>query len=63
MDEHPYLNDAKARKTILPPALNAAGLPNLPYTRYYEIAAGMLPEEIHPEVREKLDQIVAAFKP
>jgi ABC-type cobalamin/Fe3+-siderophores transport system ATPase subunit len=63
LDEHPYLNDAKARKTILPPALNAAGLPNLPYTRYYEIAAGMLPEEIHPEVREKLDQIVAAFKP
>lgn len=56
-----YLNVTKARRDILPPALNAAGLPNLPYTHYHEIAAGMLAEEIHPEVREKLDAIVAAF--
>jgi hypothetical protein len=62
LDDHPYLVSTKARTAILPPALNAAGLPNLPYSRYHEIAAGMLPEEIHPEVREKLDAIVAAFK-
>jgi hypothetical protein len=62
LDDHPYLVSTKARTAILPPALNAAGLPNLPYSRYHEIAGGMLPEEIHPEVREKLDAIVAAFK-
>lgn len=63
LDDHPYLNATKARADILPPALAAAGLPGLPYTRYHEIAAAMLPEEVHPEVREKLDQIVAAFRP
>jgi hypothetical protein len=62
LDDHPYLVNTKARMDILPPALNAAGLPNLPYSRYHEIAAGMLPEEIHTEVREKLDAIVAAFQ-
>jgi len=36
-------------------------LPGLPYTRYHEIAALMKPEEVHPEVREKLDAIVSAF--
>ena len=61
LDNHPYLVTTKARRDILPPALNAAGLPNLPYSRYHEITAGMLPEEIHPEVTEKLDAIVAAF--
>jgi len=60
--DHAYLNNTKARTDILPPALNAAGLPNLPYTRYQEIAAGMVPEEVHPEVREKLDAIVEAFR-
>ena len=63
LDEHPYLNNTKARADILPPALNAAGLPNLPYTRYHEIAGLMKPEEIHPEVTEKLNEIVAAFRP
>jgi len=63
LGDYAFLNNTKARVEILPPALNAAGLPNLPYTRYHEIAALMKPEEIHPEVREKLDQIVAAFKP
>jgi hypothetical protein len=52
---------SKARTELLPPALAAAGLPGLPYNRYYEIAALMLPEEIHPEVREKLDQIQKAL--
>jgi hypothetical protein len=61
LDDHPYLNNTKARRDILPPALNAAGLPNLPYTRYHEIASGMLPAEIHPDVVQMLDTIVAAF--
>lgn len=61
LDVHAYLNNTKARTDILPPALNAAGLPNLPYTRYHEIASGMLPEEVHPDVIQMLDTIVAAF--
>ncbi len=56
-----YLRTTKARTEILPPLLDAAGLPGFPYTRYHEIAAVMLPEEIHPEVREKLDGLCQAF--
>ena len=61
LDDHTYLNSTKARKDVLPPALSAAGLPGLPYTRYHEIAAVMRAEEVHPDVRETLDVIVKAF--
>ena len=59
--DYPYLMRSKARTDLLPPALAAAGLPGIPYTRYHEIAALMRPEEIHPEVTEKLDAIQRAF--
>jgi hypothetical protein len=59
--DHEYLNTTKARTKLLLPILDAAGLQGFPYTRYNEIAAAMLPEEIHPEVREKLDAICKAF--
>ena len=62
LDDHAYLNNTKARTDILPPALNAAGLPGLPYTRYHEIAAGMLWEEVPPDVVQMLDTVVAAFR-
>lgn len=61
LDNHDYLNSTKARTQILPPALSAAGLPGLPYTRYHEIAALMQPEEVHPDVRETLEVIMRAF--
>jgi predicted ATPase len=61
LGDHAFLNNTKARTQILPPMLNAAGLPGIPYTEYHEIAAVMLPEEIHPEVTEKLDGIQRAF--
>jgi len=57
----PYLKNTKARTELLPPALDAAGIPGFPYASYYEIAALMTPEEIHPEVVEKLDLIMEAF--
>lgn len=57
----PFLKGTKARTELLPPALAAAGLPELHYTRYHEIAAVMRPDEIHPEVVEKLDGIQKAF--
>lgn len=62
LDDIPYLKNTKARTELLPPALDAGGLPGFPYTRYHEIAAVMKPEEIHPEVREKLDKIMKAFR-
>ena len=61
LGDHAFLNGTKARTQILPPLLEAAGLHDLPYTRYHEIAAVMRPEEIHPEVVEKLDAICRAF--
>lgn len=61
LGDHTFLNNTKARRDIIPPALNAAGLPNLPYTRYSEIAAVMLPEEVHPDVTQMLDDIMTAF--
>ncbi len=60
-EDTPYLKNTKARTDLLPPALDAAGLPGFPYTSYYEIAAVMKPEDIHPEVVEKLDLIMEAF--
>jgi hypothetical protein len=57
-----YLEKRKARTEILPPILDAAGLLAFPYTRFHEIAAVMTPEEIHPEVREKLDLMMKAFR-
>jgi DNA polymerase III delta prime subunit len=57
-----YLEQRKARTEVIPPILNAAGLHGFPYTRYHEIAAVMTPEEIHPEVIEKLDAIQRAFR-
>lgn len=60
-EDVPYLKNTKARTDLLPPALDAAGILNFPYTRYYEIARIMKPGEIHPEVIEKLDQITKAF--
>jgi hypothetical protein len=60
--DYPFLNGTKARTELLPPALSAAGLPAFPYQRYFEIAEVMLPEEIHPEVTQKLDAILKAFR-
>ena len=61
LGDHEYLNVAKAGTRLLPALLEAAGLHELPRARYHEIAARMLPEEIHPEVTEKLDAICRAF--
>lgn len=51
----------KARERLLPPLLSEGGLHGFPYTRYHEIAALMLPDEIHPEVIQKLDAIRVTF--
>jgi energy-coupling factor transporter ATP-binding protein EcfA2 len=56
-----FLRTTKARTDILGALLHDAGIIGLGYTSFDEIAAVMLPEEIHPEVREKLDFIQQAF--
>ncbi|MCL4203314.1 MAG: AAA family ATPase [Pirellulaceae bacterium] len=56
-----FLQTTKARTEIVGALLNEAGIYGFDYTRFDEIAAVMLPEEIHPEVREKLDFIQQAF--
>jgi hypothetical protein len=61
MADHNFLRVTKARTELLGDALVAAGLPGVDYTDFHEIAAQMLPSEIHPEVKEKLDAICAAF--
>ena len=61
LGEFDFLQTAKARETLIPHALDAAGLPGIPYTRYHEIAAVMEQNQIHPEVSEKLDGIQRAF--
>jgi len=61
LGDHEYLNTTKARTKLVPPLLEAAGLANIHYNRFHEIAALMKPEEIHPEVKEKLDGIMKAF--
>jgi len=55
-----YIKRTKARTDLIPPVLRAAGV-QLPYTRYAEITALTQPDEVHPEVREKLDGLCAAF--
>jgi putative AbiEii toxin of type IV toxin-antitoxin system len=63
LSEHALLRDAKASAGILPGVLQAAFLPEVAKPDLYGIAAAMKPEEIHPEVREKLDAIVKVFAP
>ena len=56
-----YLQTTKARTVIIGGILESGGVHGMDYTRFSEIAATMLPEEIHPEVKEKLDFIQQAF--
>ncbi|HUT00959.1 MAG TPA: AAA family ATPase, partial [Phycisphaerae bacterium] len=54
--EHDYLNATPASKTILPGFFEAAEF-RLSKNEYYQVASEMKPEEVPPEVRQKLDQI------
>jgi len=58
LGRHDYLNSVAASKTILPGFFKAAET-DLLKSDYYQIASMMKPEEIHEEVRRKLDEIAA----
>jgi len=61
LGDHDYLNVTAARKSILPQLFRAVGIP-ISADEYFQIAAAMSVDEIHPEIREKLDGISAALR-
>lgn len=56
LEEHDYLNRTPASKTILPGFFSTAQF-SLSKNEYYRIAEQMRPEEIPPEIKQKLDNI------
>lgn len=60
LGEHDYLNRTPASKTLLPGFFKAVQLP-LSKSDYYLAAEQMMPQEIAPEVKQKLDDIAKAL--
>ena len=58
LDDHEYLQSTKASKNILPKIFSAAGL-TMGKQEYYMLAEAMEQDEIHHEVKERLDDILA----
>jgi hypothetical protein len=56
-----YFRAEPVSKTLLPALLQAAGLNSIPKREFFEIAALFKPDEIHPEIVERLNQIKQAF--
>jgi hypothetical protein len=56
-----YLGETKARTQILGGILQEGGVHGMDSTLFSQIAAVMIPEEVHPEVVEKLNFIQQAF--
>jgi predicted ATPase len=61
LEDIPVLLNSKGREELIPPALQAAGLFGVSYTRFHEIASLMQQDEIHPEIRAKLDGMQKAL--
>ena len=59
--EDRVLKTEPVSKTVIPAMLQAAGLNQFGKSRYFEIAQCFQPDEIHPEVREKLAFLKFAF--
>ena len=60
--DHPALSRVKASNEFLVPLFEEVRAP-VPKRDLYLLAAVMTPEEIHPEVIEKLDLIAATLSP
>jgi energy-coupling factor transporter ATP-binding protein EcfA2 len=56
-----WLEQKKARTEIVGALLEECGIHGMSHTNFDEIASMMLPDEIHPEILEKLDFIQQAF--
>lgn len=59
--EDRVLRTEPVSKTVIPAMLQAAGLNQFGKSRYFEIAQCFQPEEVHPEVKEKLALLKFAF--
>ena len=56
-----YFQATPVSKTLLPALLQVSGLTNVPKREFFEIAAQFKPEEVHPEIIERLKQIKQAY--
>lgn len=55
-----YFKSEAISKTLLPELMQAAGV-DVPKREFFEIAAQFHPDEVHPEIIERLNQIKQAF--
>jgi len=55
-----YFRNEPVSKTLIPALMQSAGL-NVPKREFCEIAAQFTPDEVHPEIVERLNQIKQAF--
>lgn len=55
-----YFRNEPVSKTLIPTLMQSAGL-NVPKREFCEIAAQFTPDEVHPEIVERLNQIKQAF--
>ncbi len=62
LEDSDYLVATASSKTLLPTFLEAAGV-GLSKKDYYQIAAVMKKEEVHPEVKQKLDEMERVLLP
>jgi predicted ATPase len=60
LGNHPVLEGLAASKQFLPEFFKRAQV-SLSKSDYYRIASLMRPEEVHPEIKQKLDDICKAF--
>lgn len=56
-----YLKNEAVSKTLLPAVMQSASLNRFPKNRFHEIALAYQPDEVHPEVVEKLALLKFAF--
>lgn len=61
LGDHAILKRLKASEDILPQVLHEAGLPEIRKNEFFAIAEVMTPDEVHPEIKQVLDVIAAAF--
>ncbi len=59
--DHAFLSRTKASKEIFPQILKECNRPT-PKSELFLLAAVMEPDEIHPEIKEKLDEITKLYK-
>lgn len=59
--ERRVLETEPVSKTLIPAMLQAAGLNQFGKSRYFEIAQQFQPDEVHPEIKEKLALLKFAF--